>query len=105
MKYKDDYAAAGVPMLPVVASPRRVAFEIVAYSWVMVATSLVLWPLATSWIYGVSALLAGAWFLFEAHRLRAQVVAGAEVNSMRLFHVSITYLTLLFVAVAVDAVV
>jgi protoheme IX farnesyltransferase len=105
MKYKDDYAAAGVPMLPVVASPRRVAFEIVAYSWVMVATSLVLWPLATSWIYGVSALLSGAWFLFEAHRLRAQVVAGVEVNSMRLFHVSITYLTLLFVAVAVDAVV
>jgi protoheme IX farnesyltransferase len=107
MKYKDDYAAAGVPMLPVVASPRRVAFEIVAYSWVMVATSLVLWPLATSWIYGVSALLAGVWFLVEAHRLRAQVVSagvsGAEVNSMRLFHVSISYLTVLFVAVAVDA--
>jgi protoheme IX farnesyltransferase len=110
MKYKDDYAAAGVPMLPVVASPRRVAFEIVAYSWVMVGTSLVLWPLATSWIYGVSALLLGAWFLVEAHRLRAQVVAadpasGVEVNPMRLFRTSITYLTLLFVAVAVDALV
>jgi protoheme IX farnesyltransferase len=105
MKYKDDYAAAGVPMLPVVASPRRVAFEIVAYSWAMVATSLVLWPLATSWIYGVPALLLGAWFLVEAYRLRAQVVAGGEVRPMRLFHVSITYLTLLFVAVAVDALV
>jgi protoheme IX farnesyltransferase len=105
MRFKDDYAAAGVPMLPVVASPRRVAFEIVLYSWVMVATSLVLWPMGMSWIYGASALLTGGWFLVEAHRLYSRVRAGSEVNPMRLFHVSITYLTLLFVAVAVDALV
>jgi protoheme IX farnesyltransferase len=105
MRFKDDYAAAGVPMLPVVASPRRVAFEIVLYSWAMVATSLVLWPMGMSWIYGVSALLTGGWFLVEAHRLYSRVRSGAEVNPMRLFHVSISYLTLLFVAVAVDALV
>jgi protoheme IX farnesyltransferase len=102
MRFKDDYAAAGVPMLPVVATPRRVAFEIVLYSWAMVATSLLLWP-AMSWIYGASALLTGAWFLYEAHRLHSRVRSGGELNPMRLFHVSISYLTLLFVAVAVDA--
>jgi protoheme IX farnesyltransferase len=102
MRFKDDYAAAGVPMLPVVATPRRVAFEIVLYSWVMVATSLLLWP-AMSWIYGAAALVTGAWFLYEAHRLHGRVRSGGELNPMRLFHVSISYLTLLFVAVAVDA--
>ncbi|HEV7824421.1 MAG TPA: heme o synthase [Mycobacteriales bacterium] len=102
MRFKDDYAAAGVPMLPVVATPRRVAFEIVLYSWVMVATSLLLWP-AMSWIYGAAALVTGAWFLYEAHRLHSRVRSGGELNPMRLFHVSISYLTLLFVAVAVDA--
>ncbi|HEV7756822.1 MAG TPA: heme o synthase [Mycobacteriales bacterium] len=103
MRFKDDYAAAGVPMLPVVASPQRVAFEIVAYSWAMVLTSLALWPMGMSWIYGVSAVLTGGWFLYEAHRLRARVRSGGDASPMRLFHVSISYLTLLFVAVAVDA--
>jgi protoheme IX farnesyltransferase len=103
MRFKDDYAAAGVPMLPVVASPRRVTFEIVVYSWVMVATSLALWPMGMSWIYGASAVLTGGWFLYEAHRLHARVRSGREASPMRLFHVSISYLTLLFVAVAVDA--
>jgi protoheme IX farnesyltransferase len=102
IRFKDDYAAAGVPMLPVVATPGRVALEIVLYSWAMVAVSLLLWP-AMSWIYGVSALLTGAWFLYEAHRLHSRVRSGGELNSMRLFHVSISYLTLLSVAIAVDA--
>ncbi|HEY0486585.1 MAG TPA: heme o synthase [Mycobacteriales bacterium] len=102
MRFRDDYAAAGVPMLPVVASPRRVAFEIVLYSWAMVVTSLLLWP-AMSWVYGATAVLTGAWFLYEAHRLYNRVRSGGELNPMRLFHVSISYLTLLFVAVAVDA--
>jgi protoheme IX farnesyltransferase len=105
MRFKDDYAAAGVPMLPVVASPQRVALEIVLYSWAMVAASLVLWPMGMSWIYGVPALLTGGWFLYEAHRLHARVRSGGDAGPMRLFHVSISYLTLLFVAVAVDALV
>lgn len=102
MRYRDDYAAAGVPMLPVVASPRRVSRRIVAYSWAMVAWSVLLVP-ATSWIYLATALVGAAWFLIAAHRLDAAVHRDEVVDSMRLFHLSNTYLTGLFVAVAVDA--
>jgi protoheme IX farnesyltransferase len=105
LRFRDDYAAAGVPMLPVVASPVAVARQIVAYSWVMVAVSLLLWPVAgTTPVYAVAALLLGAAFLREAHLLlrRARSGSALESSAMRLFHGSITYLTLLFVAVAVD---
>ncbi len=103
IKFADDYAAAGIPMLPVVASMRRVATETVVYSWLMVVVSLVLWPLATTPLYGVVALAVGALFLLEAHRLYARVGRGEPVKPMRLFHWSTTYLTLLFAAIAVDA--
>lgn len=102
MRYRDDYAAAGVPMLPVVAAPGRVSRQIVAYAWAMVAVSLLLVP-ATSWIYLATAVVGGAWFLVAAHRLDAAVHRDETVNSMRLFHLSNTYLTGLFVAVAVDS--
>jgi heme o synthase len=102
MRFRDDYAAAGVPMLPVVASDAVVTRRIVAYSWVMVATSLLLWPVADmGWVYGASAVLLGAVFLREAHRLAAAVRRGAPAAPARLFHWSITYLSLLFAAVAV----
>ena len=108
MRYRDDYAAAGVPMLPVVATERAVARQIVVYSWVMVATSLLLWPVAgTGPLYPAAAAAAGALFVAEAHGLyrRARSGAtGAALAPMRLFHWSNTYLTLLFVAVAIDAV-
>jgi protoheme IX farnesyltransferase len=102
MRYRDDYAAAGVPMLPVVAPPAQVSRRIVYYSWVMVAATLALLPV-TSWIYAAAALLGGAWFLAQAHRLHAAVVAGRTVSSMALFHRSNAYLCGLFVAIAVDA--
>jgi protoheme IX farnesyltransferase len=117
MRFRDDYAAAGVPMLPVVAGNVTVGRQIVAYSWVMVAASLLLWPVAgTTPFYGAAAVVLGAGFLVEAHRLlhRAQIEAAAaeaghtvggpsvEAGAMRLFHGSISYLTLLFLAVAVD---
>jgi protoheme IX farnesyltransferase len=102
MRFRDDYAAAGVPMLPVVASPAAVARRIVAYSWVMVATSLLLWLDASGPVYGVSAVVLGAVFLREAHALQGRVRRGVAVAPMRLFHWSITYLALLFLAVAVD---
>jgi protoheme IX farnesyltransferase len=105
MKFKDDYARAGVPMLPVVATQLTVARQIVGYSWAMVATSLLLWPLATGWIYGVGALVLGAVFLVAAHRLERGVAHGRKVKPMTLFHLSIQYLTILFVLVAVDALV
>ncbi|MGI9164091.1 MAG: heme o synthase, partial [Mycobacterium sp.] len=60
MKYKDDYAAAGVPMLPVVATERQVTTQIVIYTWLTVAATLALIP-AAGWLYAVVALLAGVW--------------------------------------------
>lgn len=106
MKVKDDYARVGVPMLPVVASNRVVARQIVAYSWVMVAVSLLLTPLGyTGWFYTTVALVAGGYWLWEAHGLNSRAKAGeagGKLKEMRLFHWSITYVSILFVAVAVD---
>ena len=102
MKFKDDYASAGVPMLPVVATPATVARKILFYSYVMVGATLALAPYA-GWIYAACAVGLGGWFLVEAHRLRSRVSAGEAAAPMRLFHLSIAYLTLLFAAVAVTA--
>ncbi|NYV75010.1 heme o synthase [Streptomyces sp. UH6] len=106
MKVKDDYARAGVPMLPVLAGNKVVARQIVIYSWVMVAVSLLLTPLGyTGWFYTAVALAAGGWWLWEAHALMGRAkaeVTGAKLKEMRLFHWSITYVSVLFVAVAVD---
>ena len=106
LRFRDDYAAAGVPMLPVVADGVAVARQVVLYSWAMVAASLALWPVApTGPFYGVAAVVLGAAFLLEAHRLLGRARAGRvgrDLAPMRLFHWSITYLTLLFVAVAID---
>ncbi len=102
MRYRDDYAAAGVPMLPVVAATRVVSGRIVAYSWVMVAVSLLLVAGPSGPLYGITAVVLGVAFLREAHRLHGQAKAGGAVAPMRLFHWSITYLALLFLAVAVD---
>jgi heme o synthase len=102
LKYRDDYAAAHVPMLPVVAGAGVVARKIVIYSWVMVAVTLALVPYA-GLIYGCCAVGLGGWFLVEAHRLRAGIAEGGSPAPMRLFHLSIVYLTLLFAAVAVTS--
>jgi protoheme IX farnesyltransferase len=104
IKYRDDYARAGVPMLPVVATEIEVARRIVLYSWAMVATSLVLWPIAaTTPLYPIAALVLGAIFLREAHGLATRAREGTETKSIRLFQWSITYLSGLFAAVAADA--
>ncbi|RLK12473.1 protoheme IX farnesyltransferase [Micromonospora sp. M71_S20] len=103
MKYKDDYARAGIPMLPVVASTRRVNAEIIGFAWLTVASSLAVWPLGMSLIYGVPAVVVGAIFVVEAHKLARRVARGQAVKPMRLFHWSTTYLTILFAAVALDA--
>ncbi len=102
MKFRDDYAAASVPMLPVVASPATVARKILVYSYLMVAASLALAPYA-GWLYGACAAVLGGWFCVEAHRLRGRVAAGGTPAPMRLFHLSIAYLTLLFAVVAITA--
>ncbi len=102
IKFRDDYAAAKVPMLPVVAPPAQVVRKIVWYSYLMVAATLALVPYA-GWLYGCCAVGLGVWFLAEAHALRARVAQGDAPAPMRLFHRSIAYLTLLFAAVAVAA--
>jgi protoheme IX farnesyltransferase len=155
MRFKDDYAAAAVPMLPVVAPPTVVARKIVTYSYAMVATTLALAPYA-GWLYTAAAAGLGGWFLLEAHRLQLRVTriggdgapaaagpppaapvsqgppaaqtppaaenapaaAGARVAQgacagvvapsanpapMRLFHLSIAYLTLLFAVIAITS--
>ena len=104
MRYRDDYARADVPMLPVVASERVVAVRIVAYTWVMALTSLLLyWPLGVSGpLYLGTAVVTGAVFVREGHLLLSRVRRGVEAAPMRVFHWSITYLALLFLAVALD---
>jgi heme o synthase len=102
MKFRDDYAAANVPMLPVVASPALVARKILRYSYIMVAATLLLTPYA-GWVYGCCAAVLGGWFLIEAHRLQSRIGTAGGPAPMRLFHLSIVYLTLLFAAVAVTA--
>jgi protoheme IX farnesyltransferase len=102
MRFKDDYAAAGVPMLPVVAPAAAVTRQIVLYSWAMVAASLLLIPFGAGPVYAVAAVVLGAAFLVEAHRLDRRVRRGEAPKPLALFHQSISYLTLLFVAVAVS---
>ena len=106
MKYKDDYERAGIPMLPVLKTSEQVTQSILRYSWVMVLVSLALIPVAPMGpVYDIAAVLLGVVFMVEAYRLRS---AARKANenllslAMRLFHYSITYLALLFLAVAVD---
>ncbi len=105
IKYKDDYARAGIPMLPVVRSAGRVNREILLFTVLTVAASLVAWPLGLGPIYGVTASVVGALFLLEAIRLVGRSRRGEALKPMRLFHWSTTYLTILFIAVAIDALV
>ena len=106
IRYREDYAAADVPMLPSVAPTETVARKIVAYSWAMAATSLALWPLTpTGWFYPAVAITLAIVFLVEAYDLLRRARAGdsiADLQPMRLFHFSNAYLALLFVAAAVD---
>ena len=103
MKYKDDYEDVDVPMLGVTRSASQVGLQVILYAWATLACSLLLIPVAgMGLVYTVSALVFGGWFVYESHRLYAQAVKGASARPMRVFHASITYLTLIFVAVAVD---
>lgn len=102
MKYRDDYVAAGVPMLPAVKEPAQVALRIVLYSWAMVACTLLLIP-ATSWLYAGFAVGAGGWFLVAVHRMHAAARRGNGYRPMKIFHLSNSYLCAVFVVLAVDA--
>ncbi len=105
MKFRQDYARAGVPMLPVVVDDVRVARQILVYASVMVACTLALVPLsALGWVFAVVAAAAGAWFLGSCVRLlrRALQPERGKLAAMKVFHGSISYLTIVFAAVALD---
>ncbi|PPI55369.1 heme o synthase [Rathayibacter toxicus] len=103
MKYRDDYQAAGVPMLAVVRGRTTVGLQVILYAWATVACSLLLIPVAGMGIlYTVVALGSGIWFIAETHRLYSVAIRHERVSPMRVFHGSIGYLTLLFLAVGID---
>jgi protoheme IX farnesyltransferase len=103
MRYREDYATAGVPMLPVVRGDKTVAVQIILYSWALFISTLILIPAAPmGWIYTAVAVVTGVWFMWESYLLYRQGFKGSVNNPMRLFHGSITYLTVLFIAIAVD---
>ncbi|MGP9537039.1 heme o synthase [Brachybacterium sp. AOP43-C2-M15] len=105
-KFSADYADAGVPMLPVVASRTNVARQMIMHTALMIGASLAIIPLgATGWVYGVGAVGAGLWFgvLVVRYAIRVQRgLTGKALGPMTVFHGSITYLTVLFVALAID---
>ncbi len=103
MRYKEEYAAVSVPMLAVVRGTSTVGLQVVLYAWATVVCSLLLIPIAPMGVlYAIVATLSGAWFVLESHRLYATAVRGGELKPMRVFHASITYLTLVFLAVGLD---
>ena len=103
MKYRTDYASAKVPMLAVVRGRTQVGLQVILYAWATVACSLLLIPVAPmGLLYTVVAVASGGWFIFESHRLYSIAIRHGEVKPMRVFHSSISYLTVLFVAVGID---
>ncbi|WP_419221575.1 heme o synthase [Gordonia sp. CPCC 206044] len=104
MRYKEDYRAAGVPMLPVIASDERVTRQMLYYTWATVLCSFILIA-GTSWIYAAVAVLSGIWFTDRVRKLYRETRAGAEVAPLKVFLQSNEYLAILFCGLAIDAVV
>jgi protoheme IX farnesyltransferase len=103
LRYVDDYAAASVPMISVLRPTVAVGLQVILYAWATVVASLVLIPVAPMGVvYVVVAIVAGGWFIVETHLLYNRTIAGTPANPMRVFHASNTYLTVLFLAVAID---
>ncbi len=103
MRYRTDYQRAEIPMLAVVRGRTQVGLQVILYAWATVMCSLLLVPVAGMGIvYTAIAVVSGGWFIVESHRLYSRVIRHREGSPMRVFHASITYLTLLFVAVGID---
>jgi heme o synthase len=103
MRHSEDYRAAGVPMLTVVATERHVAKQILVYTWLTAFATLLL-AIAPGWLYDAVAGLAAAWLLVMAHRLYARVRRGEPVEPLRLFQRYSIYLAAVFCALTVDSV-
>jgi heme o synthase len=103
LRFKDDYAAAGVPMLPVVRGARETSTQILYYTVLLVAVTLLLGPAGhMGALYLAAAVALGGAFIWRALELRRDLTGR---RAIRLFSFSNTYLALLFCAMALDAVV
>ena len=103
VRYREEYAAAGIPMLPVVVGIPAAARQILVYAVVTVVVSFAMVPVSDlGWIYGIAALALGAMFVLAAVSLLRE---STPERAMKLFHFSNTYLALLFVAIAADVLV
>ena len=105
MKYAEDYSRAGVPMLGAVSSARTVGSQVVLYAWATAICSMLLVPVGgAGWVYALTALASGTWFVWHSHKLHALAVAGRPTDrqAMYVFHGSIAYITFVFFALAVD---
>ena len=103
MRYRDDYKSVGVPMLGVTRGRAAVGLQVILYAWATVACSLLLIPVAhMGLVYTLTALVAGIWFIYETHRLYSLAIRHENPSPMRVFHGSITYLSVLFLAIAID---
>jgi len=98
IRYREDYARAGVPMLPVVVGVEATTRKMLLYTALMVGITLMLVPVAgMSWIYLLSAIGLGAWFLWDSWRVYLR-----PEEAMRLFTTSTVYLAALFASVMLD---
>jgi protoheme IX farnesyltransferase len=106
-RFRYDYFRAGVPMLSVVAGPVSVGRQSVAWAWGTLAVSLLMVPVTPQlgWTTGIATLGLGAWYVAESHAWLNRIKAGVPDRPMRLFSVSITYMTLLSIALVADVLV
>ena len=103
MRYREDYARAGVPMLGVVRGRTTVGLQVILYAWATVVSSLLLLAApGLGWVYGIVAVLSGGYFIIQSHRLYSSAIRGKEGKPMQVFHGSITYLSVLSLAIAID---
>ncbi|MGY1605842.1 MULTISPECIES: heme o synthase [unclassified Geodermatophilus] len=103
-RYREDYARAGVPMLSVVAGPASVGRQSVVWAWATLGATLLMGSLSPvlGWAFAIGGGLLGAWYVAESHQWLGRILAAVPGRPMRLFSVSITHMTLLSIAIAVD---
>ncbi len=106
-RFREDYARAGVPMLSVVAGPESVGRQSVAWAWAMLGATLLMGSITPvlGWAFAIGGGVLGAWYVVESSQWLGRIRAGVPDRPMRLFSVSITHMTLLSIAIAVDVLV
>ncbi|MGY1693883.1 heme o synthase [Geodermatophilus sp. SYSU D00814] len=106
-RFREDYARAGVPMLSVVAGPESVGRQSVVWAWATLGATLLMGSVSPvlNWAFAVGGGLLGAWYVAETHQWLARIRSAVPDRPMKLFSVSITHMTLLSIAIAVDVLV